>query len=67
MQTGEPPYFFFNSFFFQLKTSFTILPKNKHKLNESSYKIKKKKKKKKDNDNDNNEKYMTFLYILQQR
>ena len=26
-----------------------------------------KKKKKKDNDNDNNEKYMTFLYILQQR
>ena len=29
--------------------------------------LKKKKKKKKDNDNDNNEKYMTFLYILQQR
>ena len=27
----------------------------------------KKKKRKKDNDNDNNEKYMTFLYILQQR
>ena len=27
----------------------------------------KKKKKKKDNDNDNKEKYMTFLYILQQR
>ena len=27
----------------------------------------KKKKKKKKKDNDNNEKYMTFLYILQQR